>query len=165
PLSAGASATPAGLTARARPEARPEGRAANLVKGGCREDREVRGGQSAGYRSGADVYVFDHERPVAFGRDHAVGVCALVGGCRVVVVSSGDDGIGFRLDRCARHPVSLESGRVRWGSELEQGHLDAVAGVVAVVGDVVAAGKMEAGGISPILVEIGATHRPVVHVG
>jgi hypothetical protein len=29
-LSAGASAAPAGLTARARPEARPEGRAANL---------------------------------------------------------------------------------------------------------------------------------------
>jgi hypothetical protein len=30
PLSAGASADPAGLTARARPEARPETRAANL---------------------------------------------------------------------------------------------------------------------------------------
>ena len=42
PLSAGASATLAGLTARARPEARPEVRAANLVKGVCRKDRELR---------------------------------------------------------------------------------------------------------------------------
>src|SRR5438067_2538184 len=114
---------------------------------------------------GAEGYVFDHERPVSFGRDHTVGVYALIGGCRVVVVSSGDDGIGFRLDRYARVIASLEGGRVRWGGELEQGHLDAVACVVAVVGHVVAADKMEAGGISPVLVEIGGAHRPVVHVG
>ena len=42
PFGAGASATLAGLTARARPEARPEVRAANLVKGVCRKDRELR---------------------------------------------------------------------------------------------------------------------------
>ena len=91
---------------------------------------------------------------------------ALIGGRRVVVVASGDDriGSGVHRDRVARREVGLEVGRVRWGGELEQDHLDAGTGVVADVGDVVAANKMEAGGISPVLVKIGGAHRPVGHI-
>src|SRR5215831_3683349 len=82
-----------------------------------------------GYRGGAAGCVIDHECQVPLGSDHAMVVGALEGGGRVVVVASGDYRIG------------LEGGRVRWSSELEQGHLDAVTGGVAVVGDVVAATK------------------------
>jgi hypothetical protein len=73
-----------------------------------------------GYWGGAPGYVIDHEGQVPFGRYHAMVVCALIAGRRVVVGCSGDGGIGSGADRAARHKAGLEGGRVGRSGELEQ---------------------------------------------
>ena len=99
-----------------------------------------------GYRGGTSGCIIDHEDDVPLAPDDAVVVHALTGGCGVVVLSSGDEGIGLRLARCDRQGARLEGVRVRGRGEPEQEHCDRVAVTGAVVGDVVAADEMKAGG-------------------